>query len=254
MTNKLQRTSNYSIFEGHETNRPLHNNSALEASMKQHGFMPSSAIQVVQNGGGKLKVVRGHNRLDVARRLGIPVWYIIDNSNTDIFKLEGERTQLWSSKDFLIGRARAGDKECLEAASFAEANGLTIGCAASLLGGQSADSGNMLAKVKRGTFKVGDRTHALEVVAVSNTARDAGVKFATTSSFVGAISLVLQIPEIDKERLKRRIRAHATLVRKRATRNEYLEELEAVYNYASRERMPVKHRALECSLERQRAR
>lgn len=254
MTNKLQRTSNYSIFEGHPTNRPIREKQALESSMKRHGFMPSSPIQAVQNGGAKLKVIRGHHRLEVARRLGIPVWYVVDNSNTDIFDLEGDSTQLWSSGDFLTGRARAGDKDCIEVIAFAEAHGLPIGCAASLIGGESAGSGNMLTKIKRGVFKVGDKVHPLQVVAITDLARAAGVKFATTASFVGAVSMVIQVPEVDAERLKRRIRSHSANIKKRSTRNDYLEELESVYNYQSRERLPLKHRAIECSLARKEGR
>lgn len=253
MTTKLQRTSNYSMFEGHPTNRPLPEKSALESSMRRHGFMPSSPIQAVQNGGQKLKVIRGHHRLECARKLGIPVWYVVDNSNTDIFDLEGDRSQLWSSKDFLTGRARAGDKHCIELLSFADKHGLPIGCAASLLGGESAGSGNMMGKVKRGAFVVGDKSHALEVVAITDMARDLGVSFATTSSFVSAVSMAIQVPEVDVHRLMQRIKSHYASIKRRATRHDYLDELESVYNYHSRERLPLKHRAIECSLERKRA-
>ena len=84
---KLKVTRDYDFFEMHNLNRPLHDDPLLLASMKKYGFMPSQPLQCVRNGGTKLKVIRGHHRLNYAKQLGLPVWYIVDDSNTDIFEL-----------------------------------------------------------------------------------------------------------------------------------------------------------------------
>ncbi|MCR4331556.1 MAG: hypothetical protein NUV34_02445, partial [Sulfuricaulis sp.] len=85
---KLQCTHKYDLFEMHELNRPLHDDPRLLASMQKTGFMPSSPIQCVRNGNGTLKVVRGHHRLTYAKRLGLPVWFVVDDTKTDLFDLE----------------------------------------------------------------------------------------------------------------------------------------------------------------------
>lgn len=66
---RLQCTHDYTIFESHELNRPLREKPNLMASMARAGFMPSSPIQCQRNGSAKLKVIRGHHRLDYAKRL-----------------------------------------------------------------------------------------------------------------------------------------------------------------------------------------
>lgn len=86
---QLKVTKDYALFKAHELNRPLSEKPILLESMKAHGFMPSSPLQVEKDRDGRLKVIRGHHRLMYAKRLGLPVWYVIDDSNTDIFDLEG---------------------------------------------------------------------------------------------------------------------------------------------------------------------
>src|SRR3990167_2530870 len=138
MKPRLEKTFNYDLFEMHDYNRTLHENSDLLKSMESHGFMPSSPIQCVSNGSGKLKVIRGHHRYDYAKRLKLPIYYIVDNSNTDIFDLEGSSLQSWSVKDFAVARAKHGDKSIQALLEFKEKHGLTLLSAASLVGGESA--------------------------------------------------------------------------------------------------------------------
>lgn len=106
---ELKCTRDYSLFALHEFNRPLHDDPVLFASMKEHGWMPSSPAQVVPNGDGKLKVVRGHHRLDIAKRLKLAVWYVIDETIADPWELEGSCRSAWSGEDFAIARAAAGN-------------------------------------------------------------------------------------------------------------------------------------------------
>jgi ParB-like chromosome segregation protein Spo0J len=86
---KLQTTKDYDLFDLNEFNRPLHKDRSLENSMKEYGFMPSSPLQVAKNPNGKLKIIKGHHRFSIARKLGLNIWYVVDGSCTDIFYLEG---------------------------------------------------------------------------------------------------------------------------------------------------------------------
>ena len=91
----LKVTKNYDLFELHPFNRDLHKDALLKTSMKENGFMPSSPIHCVRNGNGKLKIIRGHHRFANAKELGLPVWYVIDESNVDLFLLEGSSRSRW---------------------------------------------------------------------------------------------------------------------------------------------------------------
>jgi hypothetical protein len=235
----------------HEFNRPLHENMILENSMKKHGFMPSGAIQVVKNSNGKMKVIRGHHRLHYAKRFNLPVWYIIDDSHTDLFDLEGASTGTWSLKDFVNARALAGDKGANAVVEFHKSTGIDLHSCCSLVGGESASSGNKAPQVKAGIFKIGDMTHAYKVAEVVDLCKRLNVEFATSKPFVCAISTVLRLPSIDQATLMHRLEQAAGIMMKRATRDAYLEELESVYNRnAKGKRVALAHEAKEAMRRR----
>lgn len=248
---KLACTRDYSIFEMHPCNRPLHEDERLVSSMQRAGFMPSSPVQCVRNGNGKLKIIRGHHRLDVAKRLKLPVWYIVDDTKIDIFDLEGGR-QAWTAHDFLVARARDGHADCARVVDFKNKHGLTLGAAASLMGGESAGSSNKIRAIKNGTFKLaGDLTHANSVVDVVGFCRGLNIAGAGSSAFVAAVSMCLQVREFDVNVFKHRARLNGAIVRKRGTKDECLDELDALYNYGAKTaRLPLAFKAKELSRSR----
>lgn len=249
----LESTKNYELFDLHELNRNLHDSSALRESMRKYGFRSSSPIHVTRNGQGKLKVKRGHNRLAVAMELKLPVWFIVDNDPMSIYDWEGDSRHLWNSEDFATSYMRGGSEDCSVLLAFRKAHGITLGAAASLVGGESAGSTNKLQAVKAGTFKVGDMTHAYAVARAIDVCKDLGLKFATSTAFVSALSSAMRVPEFDIETFKARVQLHPKMMGRRSNRNDYLLEIEALYNYGARgKRMPLSMRAHEVGLERQR--
>jgi len=249
---ELKSTKNYELFEMHELNRPLHEDKYLYESMSKHGFMPSSPMQCVRNGNNKLKVIRGHHRLHYAKMLGLPVWYIIDESNTDLFDLEGSSKIGWDVNDFASGRAQDGDEGCIKLLAFSKKHGLPMGSAASLVGGQSASSGNMQKAVKRGTFEVGDMKHATQVAMITDHCKACGIKFATSSAFVGAVSAVLRVPEFDSARFMHCISLYSANLHRSGSKAGCLDEIDALYNYAAKaKRIPLAFKAKEVARERQ---
>jgi len=252
MKPELKSTNNYNLFEMHENNRPLHDTKMLMASMQEHGFMPSGAIHCQRMPNGKLKVIRGHHRLDCAKRLKIPLWYIVDDTPCDIFGMEGLPGQNWSVMDFANAYSQAGNKNYEMVMWFKKKHGLPMDAAASLVGGEGANSHNKVKMIKAGTFKAGDLKHANAVASVTDLCRERGVEFATSSAFVGAVSKALRVPEFDVDSFKHKIVTFSANLRKRNTVNEYLDEIEALYNYGAKaKRMPVKFRALQVGRERQ---
>lgn len=98
---KLESTTDYSRFEIQGDHRDFHESRTLLASMQKHGFWPSSAIHCMRASNGKLTVIRGRRRLHYARELGLPVWYIVDDTNTTFVERECCR-EGWSRRD--LGR------------------------------------------------------------------------------------------------------------------------------------------------------
>lgn len=251
---KLQCTTDYSLFEMHEFNRPLHDDPVLLASMKQHGFLPQWPIACERNGSGKLKIIAGHHRLAYAKQLGLPVYYVAHNTHVDICDVEGSRKGAWSMADHVRARAAAGNPEYLFLLNFAEAHGLPLAAAISLVGGQSAMSGNLAKDVYRGKFRVGDMTHAHAVVEITDYCHEQGIGFARISAFVGAVSSVLRVPEFDSRLFLHRVATYPAMMSKRTTVPECLREIENLYNYTSKpsQRIPLAFMAVEVGKERQR--
>jgi hypothetical protein len=250
MKYELQKTTNYGLFELHDCNRPKTEDKMLLESMKRYGFMPSGAIHV-RKVGNKLKIIRGHHRFFYAQRLGLPIYYIIDDTDADIFYLEGSFHPVWDGDDFVYARSHSGDKDCTKLKLFQQEHHLHLGAAASLVGGQSAGSGNKTKQVKNGTFTVGDMTHANQVVRVTDLCRELGIVFATSSGFVKAVSAALRIPEFSLEGFIAKIRLYPRMMNRRSTGKEFLEEIESIYNYAAKgKRMPVSFRAQEVARQR----
>jgi hypothetical protein len=207
-------------------------------------------VQCVRNGSKKLKVIRGHHRVDYAKRLGLSVYYVVDESNMDIFDLEGGK-QAWSIIDFAKARVSAGDEDIAKLLWFQKKHHLALGAASSLVGGESAGSQNKKKFIKSGQFKIGDLQHANAVVKITDLCREYQVEFATNSAFVSAVSLALRIPEFDSNHFMHRIRLYNANFRKRGTVDEYLEEIESLYNYGAKsKRFPLAFRAREISRER----
>ena len=250
--NTLHRTKDYAMFESHPYQRPAHKDAVLLASMRKYGFMPSSPIQVVRNGGKTLKVIRGHHRLDFAKRLKLPVYYIIDNSNTDIYLLEGSSQVRWSASDHAHSRARAGEEDYIKLVEFQKRHGLTLGAAASLLGGQSAGSNNRIRNVKFGDFTVvQDQSHANAVVRITDDCYKHGVSFARSSAFVSAVSAALRVPAFDPAVFLHRVSLYGANINRRSRVDQYLEEIEALYNYGAKgKRIPLAHEAREVMRQR----
>jgi len=255
MKPKLESTTDYGMFEMHPCNRPLAEKPELEQSMKTHGFMPSGAIHVRKNGSGKFKVIRGHHRLHCAKRLKLPVFYIVDETEVDIFDLEGDSRVAWNMPDFTAARAAAGDKACAQLLEFQRKHHLPIGAAASLIAGESASSHNAQRLVKQGKFKAGDQAHANAVVRITDALRDAGLEFASSWLFVQAMSRALRVPEFDGEAFLAKARLYPMNLHRRASAGEYIDEIEALYNYGAkspRSRIPLAFRVKEVGMKRQR--
>jgi len=249
---KLSFTKDLSIFEMHELNRDISDHPALEESMRLHGFMPSSPMHCVRNGRGKLKIIRGHHRFKIAKTLGIGVWYVVDQSVTDIFELEGDSASRWTLSDFVHARAKAGVEDYGRLLDFQKRHGIGLGAAVSLMAGESAGSLNAVVKAKRGTFRVSrDLSHANLIGELVDFCRATGATCAGETSFVNALSAVARVPEFEPLVFKRRVAKMPSLLAKQATGKSYLAIIEDVYNYEAKgKRVNLAFRAAEVGKQR----
>jgi len=250
---ELKVTLDHSKFEKNELNRPFQEKPSLLESMKKYGFMRSGAIQVIRSKDhpGKLVIIRGHHRFEYAKRLNIPVWYIIDETNSDIFSLEEDTSQTWNINDHVMSHFNAGHPAYITLVEFRRKHRLTLTDAISLVGGESAGSANKNRAAKKGTFSTGDMTHANQVVAITDELLSLGFKFSTQSIFVQAISKAVRVPEFDGELFCHRCQMQPGMLIKQNTLIKTLDMMEAIYNHGAKtKRLALAFRAIEVSTSR----
>lgn len=227
---RLMHTKDYSMFEVHEYNRDIGKTKVLEQSMREHGFDPGFPIRCTNGGGGKkLKINQGHHRFHVARKLGLPVWFVISNNDLSIFEVERGNRQ-WNIKDFLEARVRAGEDGPVKIKKFIASTGIPCGQAIALVGGEDAASHNQTCKLIRGDFKAKPNKHADDMAVMVNYLRDLGVPFATNCNFVNALSKCMLSSCFNQEIFRRKSRTHITMFEKCRNLEDYLYLIENIYN------------------------
>lgn len=244
----IQETRNYDRFELLEFNRDIHDTRQLEASMREHGFLDAYPLHVVKNGAGKLKIKGGHHRFVVARKLNIPVKYVICDDNVSIHQLEKTTTR-WTLKDYLASWVRIGLPEYLAVRDYHERTGIPLGLCTGLMGGQQG-SGNFYDAFKAGTYHASENSIAEPVAEIVMGIAERDVKFAKHPLFVEAIAQCWLTSEFDTETFLTRVAANPSLMKKKTTKDEYLRLIEYVYNYKAQKKVPMAFLAREAARKR----
>lgn len=227
----LFTTSDYSMFVSHDNNRPISARPALKKSMQTYGFMPSRPIQVRKLANGKLGVTSGHHRLYYAQLLKIPVYYVIDPLCSDLYYAE-KSSRPWSMSDYVTSYASAGKDDYRQLMFLHEQSGIPLSLIAALAADcPSCISGGIVNTIAKGTWKIDPeaKTHmqnVLDVVAIAAKTLD----FAKTSNFVRSISRAVAIKEVSVQQLSHAFSNHGHTVKRCATIDDYMEEIESLYN------------------------
>lgn len=246
---KIHETKDYSLFELLPFNREVERTRYLEESMKKHGFISAYPLHVVSNGNGKLKIKAGHHRFHVARQLGIAVKYVECNDTASIYELE-KATNVWKMRDYLASFVSSGHPSYAAVKRYCEETGIGIDNAASMLGGNSAGSGNMNLPFKNGAFRLAKNTHAYVVAEIVLHCKKYGVKWSANYLFVQALSRVVQVKDFNVGILKHKITTFPFLLVKQPTLGAYQQMIEDIYNRASRMPVPLAFLADSAARER----
>jgi len=252
---KVQKESDYSKFRSHMFNRKVREKPGLQSSMAKHGFIKACAIMVRPLPKSErpcvYEIIKGHHRFEYARRLGLPVYFIVDDSSATLGELENNG-QNWSVADHAFAQATAGNQDIIRMLEFQKQHNLPFGVAASLFGGEGAGSNNKVDQIKRGTYKAGDLEHANAVVKITDACSLAGIKFATSKAFAAAVSSALRVPEFDGDRFCKCVEGNPGGIRRCTNQYDYLSEFESLYNYGAKaRRFALKFRAIEEMRKRQ---
>lgn len=249
MASQIMETNNYARFDLAPFNRQLGNTKALEESMKKYGFISAFPILVKRNGQGRFLILAGQHRFEVARKLGIPVKYVVTKQEIRIPDME-RGTRHWNLKDYLFSYCREGKEAYLRVLEYYESTGIPLNAALSMLAGDSAGSGNHQRAFKAGTYKLGNPNHAAIVADIILHFKKLGVAWATNQYLIFAVSKAAWAEGFDAVHLKNKLSAHRQFLELQGSKQGFLEMLEAIYNRASRDKFPLAFMADKAAKER----
>ena len=237
-TPTILQTRDYDKFVLTAFNRDVENFRFLEQSMQNHGWIDAYPMHVIKNGNRKLKIKAGHNRFEAAKKLGIPVKYVVCDDDSTIYELE-KATKIWNLKDYLRSFVKAGNPAYEEVYIYYKTTGINLKCCISMLGGESARSGNQSEIFKTGAFVVGDRKHSIVVADLVMYCEKNGIKFSKQGNFVSALSKIAWVDELDVRLLKHKIKQYSYQLEKQTSIKDYIGSIELIYNLRNKERIPL---------------
>jgi hypothetical protein len=248
---QLQHTKDLSVFVHHQHQQPMAASHVrrVALSMAKHGYWSSKPIGCVRNG-SKLTVIDGHHRLAAAQQLGIGVYCVVEEpGRADDIGDENYIVRTWSNTSFAKMYAKRGNPHYIELIRYAEDFSIPMSTAASLLRGEAGHSGNAGVFVRAGTFKVKTRDSMKMVVSFIQ-GLGVACPVIKTKVFIDALSILLFVEEFDAHTLYRRMETNPLLLVKCSDRDQMLQQIEEVYNFRTREKVPLAFLAKEKMKER----
>ena len=236
--NKLILSStDYSKFNKDLGNRVVRNNPKLRASMEKYGWLDAFPMLVVLRD-SRMVIKDGQHRFDTAQELCIPVKYVVMDED-GIAASEISVGLSWSVSDFVKSYAQRGNKEYQRLQSFKDETGLSLNVCATILAGYTGQS-SVGQIVKGGQFKVRAEEQARKIVSVINAAKPI-VRWAGHNYFVAAISQALVHAKIDPAVMCHKIRSHPGKLLLQPTMADFIEMIEALYNYRNQQPIAIRH-------------
>lgn len=238
-TPRLESSSNYAAFTPNDEQREIKDSHVkhLAEEMGQYGYLPSKPIQCFKKG-SKYVVIDGHHRLAAAKRIGIPVFFVVEpESNAETMASVNANVKTWCIIDFIRMYSLRGNKEYQNLMRYIEV-GIPSMMAASMLHGHAAASGNVNDLLKRGDFKIRTTDHINRIYRMIE-------EFSSSNpvvkhrAFIASLSECLLTPEFDFDRFKRRFEESPAMIQKASNKDLQLLQIEELYNFRSREKVPL---------------
>jgi hypothetical protein len=230
-TPSLEKSKSYHRFDYHPSQQPLSiaHVSKISASIKLNGFLPSKPVQVFSTK-GRYTIIDGHHRFEAAKSIGVEFFFVEEPpENADLIGQENSLVRKWSNLSFVNFYKDKGIKDYTELSYYLRF-GFPLACAASLLNGESAHSGNASKLIRTGTFKVKTTASIDYIMEVIMDVEEAAPELRK-QSYVEAISMLLFVPEFDRTSLVKKILGLPRAITRVADRKQALTCLEEAYNF-----------------------
>ena len=231
VSKKINVTKNYRLFNRDNLeNRRFYKkkHKRLYQSMQLLGFLSCFPIVCRRGPDKKLVVEDGQHRLAFAEELGLPVYWVEEEVEFDIGKINSTPV-IWQPKDHAEKYAAQGKKAYQEGLEFSTVHRLPVGTAFSLLSGTTTFS-NVSEAFYAGDFAVRDRAWADAVAKIYGPLVRLNPKIRN-ARFVEACMAICRVDGFDSARLIRGAERCRDKLAAYSTREAYLDMLEEIYNF-----------------------
>lgn len=224
----IVKSSNYDQFGTLLGNRKISKDhvNRLVRSIQEKNMLEENPI-IVATG----KVIDGQHRLEAAKKLKIPFYYI----EREVGDLEDVRrlnvyTKPWIITDYLNSYIDLGNEDYIILKGFMNKYNLPITVSIALLAGMSSVGTITLAPFKNGHFKITHPKEAEEEAeALLKLKPHTEGQIWRTRDFIGAIKQVWK--KVDKDVFLQKLIDRGEKIHARLTRREYLRDFEDMYNF-----------------------
>jgi hypothetical protein len=248
--NIIYETMKYGMFVMLPTNRDVKRIEVLRKLMKEYGFRKAYPLYCVEMPNRKLKIIDGHHRFEVARELGIPVKYVIDDVEMPVYDI-AKAARFWDLEDYLTSECRGGNVDYVKIKKFHDETGIGLNQTVSMFAGQQASSfGNVKDRFKDGEFVCKEAPGVETVKNIVLFMKSLGMKWTHHSKLVNALSRIVFVKEFDPKVLMKKIKAHPHLVKRQVFLDDYMAMFEEIYNFRANEKVPLKFLAEQAARER----
>lgn len=146
---EISKTTNYEMFKGLAYNRPIKKAHVreLKIAIETRNKLSLHPIVVSKN----MEVIDGQHRLEAAKELGVPVYYVIDNDESpETIIALNTNNRTWVTDDYLNYYVERGVEDYIKLAYFCKTHQVSIGTALSWLG---CSTNLMIREFKNGRFE-----------------------------------------------------------------------------------------------------
>lgn len=231
----VYRTMDYGAFSFIDRNRRIKPNlvDKIQRSVSKRNKLDKKPITVSSD----MEVFDGQHRLLAAERLGVPIYFTIDEDITvDDVALLNHNVQTWTMEDFLHFYDKGGNEHYKALTEFWDRNNhLSLSYAAELLSTTTNEEGEWsqhksLRTFREGGFKVGDADYAQVVADRILDFYELGGDVRNPKSFSRAVERISRSGDYNHPRMIEKVQQFGGLNHCTDTKS-YMLHMEVVYNY-----------------------
>lgn len=190
-----------------------------------------------------MQLIDGQHRLEAARELGLPIWYVEIAGLTlnDVMSIN-TNSRSWSLRDFIEAYIKMGKTQYQELLNFSEKYGISIYVAARLINGDKRGSELSSGTViRKGLFELNHLEEATNLVEKVEQLRHFCDDFnpMIDRAFIWALKAALFSPNFDFEQFVAKLRLHQLRLTSRGQVRYYLLEIEDLYNFRNQKHVDI---------------